>query len=173
MILAFVGNGEGKTTAAVGHAVRAAGHGKFVAVIQFLKGSESTGEYKYLSSSQGPGAIIIKTFGHSEFLMKGSDRGPHAEKARQGLLFSKEAVSKNKFFLIVLDEIFDACAEGLISETDLESLIDSSLKSGINLVMTGRKVPAALEPKMDLITEMNKVKHYYDKGIKGVEGLDR
>ncbi len=174
-ILAFIGDGEGKTSAAIGHAVRAAGHGKRVAVIQFLKGQERCGEYKYLKKCD---RIDIHLVGDPSFFLDPSKKEPHAKKAAEGLALAKKLINSGKYFLIVLDEIFDAAAAGLISNNDIEDLIDIVRASGrsplpgANLILTGRVLPPELSRKIDLVTQMKKIKHYYDLGDKGIEGLD-
>ncbi|MFA5104695.1 MAG: cob(I)yrinic acid a,c-diamide adenosyltransferase [Candidatus Margulisiibacteriota bacterium] len=175
-ILAFIGDGEGKTSAAIGHAVRAAGHGKKVAILQFLKGQERCGEYKYFKKCNG---IEIYLVGDPSFFIDPSKKDIHIKKAKEGLSLAKKLISSKEYFLIVLDEIFDAAAAGLISNNDIEGLIDivrasgrSPLPGGNNLILTGRILPPELSRKIDLVTQMKKIKHYYDLGDKGIEGLD-
>lgn len=172
-VLAFIGDGEGKTSAAIGHAVRAAGHEKKVAVIQFLKGQERCGEYKYLKKCDG---IEIHLAGDPSFFIDPSKKDAHLKKAKEGLALAKKIVSSNNYFLIVLDEIFDAAAAGLITNADIVELIDpvrASLQDlPQHLILTGRVLPPELSRKIDLVTQMKKIKHYYDLGDKGIEGLD-
>lgn len=168
--LCFVGDGEGKTSAAIGHAIRAAGHGKKVAVIQFLKGRDAVGEYKYLSKSSG---IEIYLAGSSEFVIGSTPKQIHIDKAKEGLALAKKLLSaENDFFLIVLDEILDAQAAGLLKIADIDGVIDDARTSGRHLILTGRVMPPELSKKLDLVTQMKKIKHYYDRGEKGMEGLD-
>lgn len=180
-ILAFIGDGEGKTSAAIGHAVRAAGHGKKVAILQFLKGQERCGEYRFLCKDgfQTRPLIDIHLVGDPSFFIDPSKKEIHAKKAKEGLALAKKLISSNEYFLIVLDEIFDAAAAGLISNDDIGNLIDSvraGFKNlplpGPNLILTGRILPPELSRKIDLVTQMKKIKHYYDLGDKGIEGLD-
>ena len=177
-ILAFIGDGEGKTSAAIGHAVRAAGHGKKVAILQFLKGQERCGEYQYFNRCSGADIHLV---GDSSFFIDPSKRDTHVKKAKEGLAMAKKIVSSNGYFLIVLDEIFDAAAAGLISNNDIGDLIDSVRAEYIqplqgsgpaHLILTGRILPPELSKKIDLVTQMKKIKHYYDLGDKGIEGLD-
>ena len=169
-ILAFVGDGEGKTSAALGHAVRAAGHGEKVAVIQFLKGRNDTGDNISLSSING---IVLYLAGEATFLTKGADRTKHIEKARQGISKAKEVIAANAYFLIVLDEVLDAVAEGVMEEKDLLSMIDGvKQKGGPHIILTGRTLTSELSKRVDLLTRMQKIKHYYDSGEQGIKGLD-
>jgi len=172
-ILAFIGDGEGKTSAAIGHAVRAAGHGKKVAILQFLKGQERCGEYKYFKKCDG---IDIHLVGDPSFFIDPSKKDIHVKKAKEGLALAKKLLSSNEYFLIVLDEIFDAAAAGLITNADIGDMIDIVKANGRspqpNLILTGRILPPELSRKIDLVTQMKKIKHYYDLGDKGIEGLD-
>lgn len=171
-VLAFIGDGEGKTSAAIGHAVRAAGHGKKVAILQFLKGQERCGEYKYFKKCDG---IDIHLVGDPSFFIDPSKKEIHAKKAKEGLALAKKIVSSNDRFLIILDEIFDAAAAGLITNADIGDLIDI-VRAGRDrhqhMILTGRILPPELSRKIDLVTQMKKIKHYYDLGDKGIEGLD-
>jgi cob(I)alamin adenosyltransferase len=180
-VLAFIGDGEGKTSAAIGHAVRAAGHGNKVAVIQFLKGQERCGEYKYLCKDgfQTRPLIDIHLVGDPSFFIDPSKKDIHIKKAREGQALAKKLISSEKYFLVVLDEILDAAAAGLITNDDIADLIDivragrnRPLPGGNNLILTGRILPPELSRKIDLVTQMKKIKHYYDLGDKGIEGLD-
>ncbi len=168
-VLAFIGDGEGKTSAAIGHAVRAAGHGKKAAVVQFLKGQERCGEYKYLKKCD---RIDIHLAGDASFFLDPSKKEPHAKKAAEGLALAKKLIASKKYFLVVLDEIFDAAAAGLLSNNDIGELIAAARDSGAHLILTGRVLPPELSRKIDLVTQMKKIKHYYDLGDKGIEGLD-
>lgn len=177
-VLAFIGDGEGKTSAAIGHAIRAAGHGKKVAILQFLKGQERSGEYKLLKSNKD---IEIHLAGEPSFLIDPSKKEIHTKKAKEGLTLAKQLIESGKYFLIILDEIFDAAAAGLISNEDIGGLIDSvrangrlsASKAGLpHIILTGRILPPELSSKIDLVTQMKKIKHYYDGGEKGIEGLD-
>ena len=169
-----MGDGEGKTSAAIGHAIRAAGHGKKVAILQFLKGSDKTGEYKHLSGSN----IDIHLVGDKTFVMGNNPKDIHIKKAKEGLAMANQMISSGKYFLIILDEILDAVAAGLMTMGDLTNIIDSVRAGGRlplqapHLILTGRILPPEISTKIDLITQMKKIKHYYDKGGKGIEGLD-
>ena len=166
-VLAFVGDGEGKTSAAIGHAIRSEGHNKKTAIIQFLKGNRPTGEHSFLHDK----GIEIHHFGLASFIYKDTDKTPHIAKAQEGLALAKQLIESNKYFLIILDEILDAVALDLIPQKELESLIGSQNISS-HIIITGRIIPPELSTKVYLITKFQKIKHYYDKGEKGIEGLD-
>ena len=176
-VLAFVGDGEGKTCAAMGHAIRAAGHGKKVAILQFLKGSDKTGEYKHLAGSN----IDIRLVGDKTFVFDKAPKDIHIKKAKEGLAMANQLIASGKYFLIVLDEILDAVAAGLMTMENLTALIDTvraihelplQNQAAPHIILTGRILPPEISTKIDLITQMKKIKHYYDRGEKGIEGLD-
>ncbi|MCX5749733.1 MAG: cob(I)yrinic acid a,c-diamide adenosyltransferase [Candidatus Saganbacteria bacterium] len=173
MLVAFIGDGEGKTSAAIGHAIRAAGHGKKVAVIQFLKGRTNTGEYKYFSKCP---SIELYLAGESSFVLDKTPKETHTKKAKEGIALAKKLAGSQKYFLLILDEILDAQAAGLISTKDIGEIIDLvRVPIGsvtLHAILTGRVLPPELSKKIDLITQMKKIKHYYDLGDKGIEGLD-
>lgn len=168
-ILAFIGDGEGKTSAAIGHAIRAAGHNKKVAIIQFLKGQTRCGEYKFLKNFDC--GIEIFLAGDPSFFIDQNKKSLHMQKAFEGVELAKKLILQNKYFLIILDEILDALYSKLINLSDLEHLIDLAKKS-VNLIITGRILPPEISKKIDLLSQIKKVKHYYDLGEKGLEGLD-
>jgi len=172
MLVAFIGDGEGKTSAAIGHAIRAAGHDKKVAVLQFLKGRTNTGEYKYLSKHP---SIELYLAGEASFVLDKTPKEPHAKKARDGIALAKKLIASGKYFLIVFDEILDAQAAGLISIKDIEDIINMVVAQNnviMHIILTGRVLPPELSSRIDLITQMKKIKHYFDMGDKGIEGLD-
>ena len=170
-----MGDGEGKTSAAIGHAIRAAGHGKKVAILQFLKGNATTGEYKHLAGSN----IDIRLVGDKTFVFDKAPKDIHIKKAKEGLAMATQMIASGKYFLIILDEILDAVASGLMTMGDLIKLVETPHAASLHttttaphLILTGRILPPEISTKVDLITRMQKIKHYYDKGEKGIEGLD-
>jgi cob(I)alamin adenosyltransferase len=174
-ILAFIGDGEGKTSAAIGHAVRAAGHDKKVAIIQFLKGLEKSGEYKFLSKNSSHNNIEIFLAGSPQFVIDKKPDQKHIDKAKEGLALAKKLIESGKYFLIVLDEILDAADTGLISINDIIGIFNIVRAEHVppqHLIITGRILPPEISTYIDLITRMQKIKHYYDRGEKGIEGLD-
>ena len=186
MILAFIGDGEGKTCAAMGHAVRAAGHGKKVAILQFLKGNDTTGEYLYFDCRGGSRPaptfsdnIDIHLAGEKTFVFDKAPKDIHINKAKEGLAMANQMIASGKYFLVVLDEILDAVAAGLMTMGDLIDIVGAIHELPVrgsspapHLILTGRILPSEISTKIDLITRMQKIKHYYDRGEKGIEGLD-
>jgi len=161
-IIVFTGNGKGKTTASFGMALRAAGHGKKVIIIQFLK----KGEYGEIKALKEIG-IEVYQFGKRQFVFEPNEKD--MEKAAKALSIAKEKLNEQPFMLI-LDEINVALSMHIIK---LEDVIDLIEKRGeTHVVLTGRNAPQEIIEIADLVTEMKKIKHYYDKGEEAEEGIE-
>lgn len=169
----YTGNGKGKTTAAVGLALRAAGHGYRTFVGQFCKGRR-TGEIAAAARlrTNGQSAIVIKQFGDVRFLR--SDQPPDPEdirRARRGLSTCRAAMLSGDYRIVVLDEICLALHFKLLSRADVEAVLDER-PSDVELVLTGRKAPLWLLRRADLVTEMRERKHYYAAGVAARKGIE-
>lgn len=165
MIHIYYGDGKGKTTAAIGLAVRMAGHNKRVLFIQFLKGGE-TGETKLLSEYMEV-LRLDKSYGFSSTMRK-DEREAVAKCHNENL--NRAIAAMNKYDMIVLDEVFDACNMGLLDKETLKSLVADY--SG-ELVMTGhRDIDEWFLKIADYITEVKKIKHPFDRGITARKGIE-
>lgn len=169
LILLYTGNGKGKTTASLGLAVRAIGHGEKVYMIQFMKGSESYGEVqavrKYL-----PGFELIQK-GLDKFVKKGNPTPEDLKLAGEGMDLARKVISEGKHDLVILDEINVAVDYGLVPEEDVLNLI--SLKpEHVTLVLTGRYASEKIMAKADMISEVKEIKHHYKKGISAQPGIE-
>lgn len=164
----YTGTGKGKTTAALGLALRSWGHGKRVCIIQFMKGNEDYGEHK--ASLKLGKDFLIRHFGRGVFII---DKPTTEDKklAKKGLDFAKKILSSNKYDLIVLDEINCALHWGLLSNKDVRGLLEIK-PANLELVLTGRYAPQWLIKKADLVTEMKERKHYFKKGVKARLGIE-
>jgi cob(I)alamin adenosyltransferase len=169
LIYVYTGDGKGKTTAALGLALRAAGHGLKVLIIQFMKKQPNTGEIKALKATNLP--ITIEQFGRRGFFKSGTPEPADIRMARQGLQYFKGAMDSGVYDIIVLDEINMAIYFGLVSEAEVIELIQSRA-SRLHLILTGRKATKKIMDLADLVTEMKEVKHYYHKGVKAQRGLE-
>jgi len=169
-IQVYTGEGKGKTTAALGLALRAVGRGYKVVVIQFMKKQE-TGEY-LLQSKLKP-YLSIHQFGRQEFLSD-KDNPPAADVklARTGLEFAEQALKAEKPDLLILDEINVAVYFNLLPLATVNKFIDQWRDKGTEIILTGQKASPELIKKADLVTEMKKVKHYFDKGVEAREGVE-
>jgi cob(I)alamin adenosyltransferase len=164
----YTGDGKGKTTAAFGMAVRALGRGKKVAIIQFLKPKPS-GEIIALSKvKKFKQKLIIKSYGSNQFVKKVTPLD--IKEAKRGLK-EAEKILKKQFDLVILDEINIAIAFGLIDLNKVINIIESR-PIGTNVVLTGRRAHLKMMELADVVTEMKKIKHPYDKGKKAIMGIE-
>jgi len=164
----YTGNGKGKTTAALGLALRAAGHGWRVLIVQFMKGDPNYGEVS--ASQQVRGLTLIQT-GLPTFVEKGNPGPEDLAEARRGLELAREALASDQYQMVVLDELNVAVDYGLVSLDDLLALVDSCPES-VELVITGRGARPALLERAGLVSEVREVKHPYQKGIVSRIGID-
>ena len=165
MIIINEGDGKGKTTAAIGQAVRAQGQGMRVKIIQLIKSGPS-GELEMLKKL----GIKVEQYGLG-FTDKG-DKTLHELAAERGVQAINKAIDSGKFDMIICDEINYAVSGNLIDEEEVLKLIDKANDKGVNLVMTGRNPTAKMIEMADIVTDMVKVKHAFDKGIAAQPGIE-
>lgn len=166
-VLIFTGDGKGKTTAALGMAMRASGHGMQARIIQFIKSNSRTGE---LAAAQYlPGVEIVQT--GLGFVPKPGDprRAEHVRQAQEGLRLAVDTVASGKYDLVILDEICTAIDRNLVDETRVVELMREARGC---LVLTGRGARAGLMEHADTVTEMNCLKHGYRSGVKAQKGVE-
>jgi len=168
-ILIFTGDGKGKTTAALGMALRAHGHGIPVALIQFVKSDTATGEYAALGRMAG---IELHVAGLG-FVPPPSDPGfaAHCRAAEEGLGVAARAASSGRFGLVILDEVCYAVARKLLEEEAVLGLIRSAAP-GVTLVLTGRGATEGLIAAADTVSEIRAVKHGFAAGWKAQKGVE-
>ncbi|WP_334110353.1 cob(I)yrinic acid a,c-diamide adenosyltransferase [Thermodesulfitimonas autotrophica] len=168
LVMVFTGDGKGKTTAALGMALRAWGHGMRVFIVQFVKSDRvMTGER--LAAAQLGERFVIQTLGEG-FVFPAADRDRHREAAARALAAAREALTGG-YDMVVLDEITHALRHGLVSEEAVLMLIDAK-PPAVHLVLTGRDAPPALVERADLVTEMRAVKHHYARGVPAQKGVE-
>jgi cob(I)alamin adenosyltransferase len=168
-VLLFTGDGKGKTTAALGMALRAIGHGMKVKIIQFVKADASTGEIAALSML--PGVEIVQT-GRGFVPPESSPHvAEHRQAAEEGLKVAVEAIASGAYSLVVLDEICFAVARHLVAESDVVELVRKASRQ-TTLVLTGRGASPALIDLADTVTEMNPLKHGMQSGWPAQEGVE-
>ncbi len=168
-ILIFTGDGKGKTTAALGMVLRAAGHGQSVIVIQFIKADSKTGE---LAACQHLPGVKIVQMGRGFIPPKESPKfAVHRDAAIQALDAAVEAVASDQFDLIVLDEICVAIAHGLIVEAKVLEMIQRAPQK-LCLVLTGRGASQRLIEEADTVAEMKCVKHALQGGVWAQTGVE-
>jgi len=172
MIHLYIGNGKGKTTAAVGSAVRALGAGLKVFFVQFLKNTV-TGEKNILEKFTGSLYFYRPEQRHTTFLWKMDEKqlAETKEDIETGWRHVREEILSGKWDVVVLDEVLDVLACRLLSEQDIaDVLVKKPLKTEI--ICTGRDVPDSLRKLADYISLIEKVKHPYDKGVSARYGIE-
>lgn len=167
-IYLWTGHGGGKTTSALGVALRAVGHNKKVIIIQFMKGRKDIGEYK--AKGLLGNNYNIYQFGSEGFIDLKNPSNDDKAKAREGFEFAKKAV-KEKPFLLILDEINLAAAIGLINVKDIVSFLDK-VPEEVNVYTTGREAPGELIDRADYVTLFTPVKYPKTDPKKSKQGID-
>lgn len=163
----YTGNGKGKTTAALGLALRAAGAGLKVFIIQFIK-KRRCSEHKALERFQD--LVTIKQYGEG-FILKRKANTSDINAAGKGLEEVKNVIRSGSIDLLILDEVNIAVSRGLISRNDLLEVMDMK-PNNLELLLTGRYADEEIIEKADLVTEMRDVKHYAQKGVKARRGIE-
>jgi len=184
LVHVYTGDGKGKTTASVGLATRAVGHGMSVYMIQFLKGGGHAGEVE--AAEKMLSTFKIKQFGkscpYSEEMKKGTlecgnckdcflTRKEEKEKVEEALDLAEKTVSSGKYDVVILDEINNTMHRKLASVSRVLKIIHSR-KPHVELVLTGRNAPKEVIEVADYVTIMKRVKHPFSKGIRSRYGID-
>ena len=169
LISVLTGNGKGKTSAAFGMALRAAGQGMRVLILQFMKKREDTGEIKAMDQLGLP--ITIKQFGRRVFFKTRTCESMDIHMAHKGLEAFLEAMESGSYDLIILDEINIAVDFHLLK---LEEVMEAIAKKPdqLHLILTGRKAKEEILEIADCVTEMKEIKHHYKKGIEAQRGVE-
>ncbi|KKU48497.1 hypothetical protein A3H10_02205 [Candidatus Uhrbacteria bacterium RIFCSPLOWO2_12_FULL_46_10] len=185
LFIIYVGRGKGKTTAAMGLAIRAAGMGLNVYIIQFIKGEWPSGERNFIEAFNimrqryknnkkikiGRLKILASGRGFVKILGDKKPIGAHKKAARQALELSQQAMLSHKYDVVILDEAISAIETKLIKINDLLKFV--RLKPDmVHLVMTGHDAPKSLITKADLVSDVKMVKHPYYQGVLAQRGID-
>ena len=176
MLYIFTGNGKGKTTAALGQAMRAVGEGKKVLMVQFIKGPWKSGE-DFLAAGLEPNFRLVKMGkGFVGILGDTLPREEHERAAEDALEFARKEIETapptGGWNLVILDEINNTLQLGLLAKEDVLEFIEETKDKIEHLILTGRDALPELMEIADLVTEMRDIKHPYTKGIKGKRGLE-
>jgi cob(I)alamin adenosyltransferase len=163
----YTGDGKGKTTASLGAALRAAGHGRRVLVIQFMKGRL----YGELSAVKGIEKITIEQYGRDEFVDPENPEQVDIELAAKGWERAVEAAHDEQIDVLVLDEINIAVSFGLIELGTVVEFVKTK-PDRLELILTGRYAPEELIELADTVTEMREVKHHYRSGVKARKSIE-
>jgi len=166
-IQVYTGNGKGKTTASLGLALRAAGAGLKVYIAQFLKNGDYS-EIKALSRFEN---ITIEQFGMGKFV-RGNPSEEDMAAGKAGYMKLSEILKENQYDVVIAEEGNVAVMCNILSEKEILSLMEMK-PDNVELVITGRGATAAIIEKADLVTEMQEIKHYYQKGVTARVGIEK
>ncbi len=192
MLIIFTGNGKGKTTAALGQAIRALGQGKRVLTIQFIKGNWESGEHKFFKQIANRKARIVIRRAGKGFIGILGDRLPflvHKKAAEEALALAKKSIKSGKWDLIILDEINVAVSLRLIKVAEVLKILhgyeirikyeNTKLQKNKSqhfflpdIILTGRDAPKSFIKIADLVTEMKEIKHPFKKGKLAKKGIE-
>jgi cob(I)alamin adenosyltransferase len=162
----YTGDGKGKTTAAIGLAMRALGAGMSVFFAQFIK----AGRYSEIKTLEGMKNLTYRQYGSGRFIT-GAPTDDDILAAKAALNDVRAEMLSGRYQVVILDEANVAYSLGLLAEEDLLALADERPET-VELVFTGRGAPEKLMEKADLVTEMREIKHYYAKGVKARRGIE-
>jgi cob(I)alamin adenosyltransferase len=166
LVQVYTGDGKGKTTAALGLALRAVGQKMKVVIIQFIKGGRTCGEHRF-AEKYHPFDIVKLNTGDS-FTQTLAELRPITE---QTLSFAEETLTKGEHDVVILDEIFVALSKKLITTSQVIDLINKKPEK-VELILTGRGAPQEVIQRADLVTEMVAVKHPFTRGITARKGIE-
>lgn len=171
LVIVYTGGGKGKTTAALGMALRAVGYNHKICMIQFIKGSWHYGEIDSSKRLKPEFEMIAAGKGFVGIIDDKSPKEEHERVAQETIKICKEKIQSGKYDIIILDEVNYAVNLGLISVNDVLELIKIR-PGGLNLVLTGNYAVPEIIEQADLVTEMKEIKHPFQDGIKAKKGID-
>lgn len=168
IVIVNTGHGKGKTTAAFGQALRAAGHGQSVCIIQFIKGPWVTGEAKAINRLADRIELHICGTG---FTWEAENRDELIASALAGWRLAREKIASGLYQLVVLDELTYLINYGIIGEDEVRKTLVSR-PDGVDIVITGREAGEGLLAEADLVTTMCEIKHPYHQGVTARKGRE-
>jgi len=168
LVQVYTGDGKGKTTAALGLALRASGQGLRVYIIQFMKGWPFYGELEGVKHLPG---VTLRQFGRPDFVNKDNPDPEDVRQAQEALDHAQQVLTEGQNDLVILDEVNVAVDFGLIKLADLMELLNRR-PPHVELVLTGRYAPRELIARADLVTEMLQIKHPYTEGVPARKGVE-
>ena len=171
MVHVYTGSGKGKTTASLGLAVRAIGHGYNVYMIQFMKGDIEYGELMCAKKLLAP-HLTITQMGRPDFVDKENPAEIDIDWAGKALKLAEEVIAGGEYDVVILDEVNVAVDFRLIGLEDLLNLMRSKPQH-VELILTGRYAKSEVMREADLVTEMLDIQHYYGQGVESRKGIDR
>jgi cob(I)alamin adenosyltransferase len=170
-VIVYTGKGKGKTTAALGIALRAVGHDYKICMIQFIKGSWHYGEMTSSKRLEPEFELIAVGKGFVGILDDKTPLEIHQKIAQEAIQISKEKILSEKYNIVILDEVNYAVNLGLIDVKDVLELIKVKPQK-VTLILTGNHVKQEIIDVADLVTEMREIKHPFQRGIRAKKGID-
>ena len=167
----YTGDGKGKTTASLGLALRALGHGWKVLILQFPKGDCGTSYGEIVSSSKFLPNLDVVQFGMDRVVYSHNICMDDYKEAKKGWEYAKEAINSGEYQLIILDEINICVALGMIKVSDVKNALINKPEN-LEIVLTGRYAHPELQALAHLVTEMKPIKHYFDIGVMARQGIE-
>jgi cob(I)alamin adenosyltransferase len=171
IVIVYTGNGKGKTTASLGVALRAIGHGLRVCMVQFIKGEWHYGELNSIKKLEPDFELIVAGKGFIGIIDDDHAFEEHVRAAKTALDIVEEKISLGIFDIIILDEINYALHLGVLQLADVMKILQNRPKH-LSLILTGNHACEEIVTLADLVTEMKEIKHPYKKGIKAKRGID-
>ena len=168
LVQVFTGNGKGKTTAALGTILRTLGHGRKVYIVFFMKGDYPYGEFSTLSKLPN---VDLASFGFRRFTDPKNIKPEEIEQAGLALAAARKAMLSGNYDLVILDEVNVALFYKLIKVEEVILLINDK-PPNVELILTGRHADSRIIEMANLVTEMIKIKHPYDNGIRARKGIE-
>jgi len=167
LIQVYTGDGKGKTTAALGLALRAAGRNMKVLIVQFMK----KWDYGELHSVELIPNITLKTFGTKDFVYKGKAKKIDYVEAQKAFSFGIEGIQSSNYDIVIFDELNMALYYELLNAKEVVEKLKRK-PDNVEVVITGRRAPQEIVEVADLVTEMKEIKHPYQKGIEARKGIE-
>ena len=167
----YTGDGKGKTTASLGLALRALGHGWNVLVIQFTKGKQDDNYYGEIATSKLLPSLEVVQFGMDRVVYSHNICIEDYKEAKSGWQFAKEAINSGKYQLIILDELNICIDMGLIKVSEVKDTL-LNRPENLEIVLTGRRAHPEIIAMAHLVTEMKPIKHYFDIGVMARQGIE-
>jgi len=164
----YTGDGKGKTTAALGLALRASGGGLRTYIGQFMKGQQ----YGELDAVRDHPLITIEQYGDVRCIHREDVTPEHIAQAHRGLERARGAMGSGEYDIVVLDEVNVAIWFGLLTVYEVLAFLDQRPEH-VEVILTGRRAPSELIDRADLVTEMREIKHYYQQGVMARQGIER
>jgi len=168
IIIVFTGNGKGKTTAALGIALRASGYGMKTLMIQFIKEKGKSGEHNVCPSLNEN--IDIQPFGMG-FVFRGDDLRPHIAMAEEAWFLMEDVLRVGNHHILILDELSVVMNLGLLTMERVTEFL-AKKPADLHVIITGRDAPEEIIRLADVVTEMKEIKHIYQQGVKAIKGID-